>query len=88
MELTLDFLVERYGKEDALFIKEEIEKMVQKIEQTGEEEIFNYRVAMKDDPSEEEEYENLLSEGCSGFFDDEIESASGIIYKIGCNYEQ
>lgn len=88
MELTVDILIEKYGKDDALFIKEELERMIQSIEETGEECVFNCRVALKDDPIDEEEYEELLAEGgCSKFYDDEIESISGNVYKIGFNYE-
>lgn len=86
MEITMENLIEKYGKEDAKFVIDGLEIMVQKLEDDGEACIDNFRVALKGDPSDEEEYENLVSEGCCGFYDDEIESPSGNTYMIGCNY--
>ena len=86
MGITLHSLTEKYGKRDAKFVFDSLEIMVQKLEDDGENCIDNFRVALKGDPSDEDEYEKLVYEGCCGFYDDEIEAPSGNTYMIGCNF--
>lgn len=83
MVITLEELVRRYNKEDGEFLYEMIQNMEYEIDDPC---IDNHRVALKDDEDELRQYEEIKSEGCCGFYDDEVEAPTGNVYLIGCNF--